>query len=330
MSLVNQDKSGQHSQYGSIDGLKSTGCAKVAHHDDINMDYSVKVNSTCTAEPEARAKREWKRVTRALGHVALYFVLGGVIGAIEGWSWIWSLFFSVVTITTVGYGDIAPKTPAGRLLVSLYIIYGVVLMGWALSAFTDYIAHRLEKLQDKEGWRKSAQLKNPKRKIVIAFAYVVILIFTGVGFLVLDERMSFIDAFYFSVVTLATVGYGDIVIQSTHGQVFFFFYIIFGCIGVGKAVAASIDSFIETRRRKLREFNLRKRMDERDVALADSDLSGNLSQSEFVLYKLCKMELVNPGDLKPIIEQFRQLDTDASGTITKEEAIQLSCTPLSD
>lgn len=39
-----------------------------------------------------------------------------------------SIYWAIVTITTVGYGDIAPKTPAGRLFASLIMLlgYGII------------------------------------------------------------------------------------------------------------------------------------------------------------------------------------------------------------
>lgn len=42
------------------------------------------------------------------------------------------------------------------------------------------------------------------------------------------ERLSWVDAYYFSVITLATVGYGDIVPQTTFGKIFTTFYIFAG------------------------------------------------------------------------------------------------------
>jgi voltage-gated potassium channel len=44
------------------------------------------------------------------------------------------------------------------------------------------------------------------------------------------EKISWVDAYYFSVVTLSTVGYGDIVPTTTFTKIFTTFYIF---VGVG-------------------------------------------------------------------------------------------------
>ncbi len=44
---------------------------------------------------------------------------------LEKWDWIDCLYFSVVTLTTVGYGDISPKTTGGKLFTIFYIILGL-------------------------------------------------------------------------------------------------------------------------------------------------------------------------------------------------------------
>ena len=44
---------------------------------------------------------------------------------IEGLGLIDALYFSIVTISTVGYGDYVPKTELGKLISSLYILVGV-------------------------------------------------------------------------------------------------------------------------------------------------------------------------------------------------------------
>nr|WP_255768858.1 potassium channel family protein [Maritalea mediterranea] len=44
---------------------------------------------------------------------------------IEGWGFIDSLYFSVMTISTVGYGDFTPKTDIGKFLTIVYVISGM-------------------------------------------------------------------------------------------------------------------------------------------------------------------------------------------------------------
>jgi hypothetical protein len=63
----------------------------------------------------------------ALLQIALLLLAGCVIGHIEGWSFEQSLYFSAVTVTSVGYGDFAPETQGGRLLCVFYMPIGVYL-----------------------------------------------------------------------------------------------------------------------------------------------------------------------------------------------------------
>lgn len=50
----------------------------------------------------------------------------------EGWRWLDSLYFSVITLTTIGYGDFSPQTDAGKVFTLFYIIIG---LGMILSFF---------------------------------------------------------------------------------------------------------------------------------------------------------------------------------------------------
>ncbi|MCP4423630.1 MAG: two pore domain potassium channel family protein [Chloroflexi bacterium] len=43
----------------------------------------------------------------------------------EGWSWLDALYFSVITLTTVGYGDLSPQTAAGKIFTIVYILIGL-------------------------------------------------------------------------------------------------------------------------------------------------------------------------------------------------------------
>lgn len=53
-------------------------------------------------------------------------------------SFVQSIYFSVITITTLGYGDITPVTETARLLTAIEALSGIVLLGLFLNA----VAHR--------------------------------------------------------------------------------------------------------------------------------------------------------------------------------------------
>lgn len=44
-----------------------------------------------------------------------------------------SLYFVVITFTTVGYGDISPVTTAERVMTCLGMMVGVVMLGYIVS-----------------------------------------------------------------------------------------------------------------------------------------------------------------------------------------------------
>lgn len=56
---------------------------------------------------------------------------------VEGWSWIDAFYFSVTTMSTVGYGDLAPRTDFGKLFTALYIVVAVGLFVALVSFLAD-------------------------------------------------------------------------------------------------------------------------------------------------------------------------------------------------
>ncbi len=77
----------------------------------------------------------------------LYQYIPGIV--IENdWSMLKSFYFSVVTITTLGYGEITPKSNVGMILTSSEAFMGIVIIGWFLNSLWQSVAGRIEKKQE--------------------------------------------------------------------------------------------------------------------------------------------------------------------------------------
>jgi hypothetical protein len=59
-------------------------------------------------------------------------------------NWIGPFYYSVVTITTLGYGDIVPATPVARMIAICEVGIGYIMLGGLLSIFTNKMARRGE------------------------------------------------------------------------------------------------------------------------------------------------------------------------------------------
>jgi hypothetical protein len=71
----------------------------------------------------------------------LFFLVIGILAVgttayslLEDWSVLDSLYFSVVTLATIGYGDLHPTTDVSKLFTIIYVFVGVGTLGVFISA----------------------------------------------------------------------------------------------------------------------------------------------------------------------------------------------------
>ncbi|MTE26786.1 potassium channel family protein [Winogradskyella ouciana] len=72
----------------------------------------------------------------------LFFVLCiGVFGYrfVSEYSWIDAVYMTVITITTVGYGEVNPLDTEAKIFTIFLILSSVVIVGYAISIITEYI-----------------------------------------------------------------------------------------------------------------------------------------------------------------------------------------------
>ncbi|HEY2963801.1 MAG TPA: NAD-binding protein [Pyrinomonadaceae bacterium] len=72
--------------------------------------------------------------------VGLAVVSGTVVfHLLEGWSIVDSFYATAQTVTTVGFGDVAPRTFYGRIFASVFMLLGVGIVLYALTSTVQFI-----------------------------------------------------------------------------------------------------------------------------------------------------------------------------------------------
>ena len=82
---------------------------------------------------EGEHKEHYSKILKIVV-MLLILLLGGALfySYAEKWSYLDALYFSVSTVTTVGYGDLVPQTTLGKSFTILYMLIGVAVALYGL------------------------------------------------------------------------------------------------------------------------------------------------------------------------------------------------------
>eukprot|EP01038_Epipyxis_sp_PR26KG_P009260 gene9260-12475_t len=253
--------------------------------------------------------------------VFLYFLTGILFyQSNEGWNIVTSLFFTVVTISTVGYGYHYPTNDRSRIFTIFYMgigVYGIfaslkqTIADRFLNPKTDNIRHKIKSTDQR------------KKMLLCIVAIITCLVFGALVFMA-QEGWSFITAFYFALETTSTVGYGDLNIKHDSTYVFLLFYITISIILVGYCIAC-FSALLEEQRsnRKFDEIQ-RKRLDM--ISLVNlNEGKGGVNKHQFALAVLEHIGTINNEiDIKPWFEKFEELDRNKCGVLDREDLERFS------
>jgi len=73
--------------------------------------------------------------------ILILIIVGSTISyrLIEGWSWLDSFYQTIITVSTVGFGEVHPLTDNGKLYTAFLIITSFGTFAYAISSITSYI-----------------------------------------------------------------------------------------------------------------------------------------------------------------------------------------------
>jgi voltage-gated potassium channel len=93
-------------------------------------------------------------VAIAVGTVAFEFI--------EGWSLADALYVAAQTVTTVGYGDVTPRTLSGRIFATFFMLVSVGVVLYALTATVQSIVQSelVATFGQRRQWRRMSKLRN--------------------------------------------------------------------------------------------------------------------------------------------------------------------------
>ncbi|KAJ6901434.1 two-pore potassium channel 1-like [Populus alba x Populus x berolinensis] len=236
-----------------------------------------------------------------------------------------SVYFCIVTMTTVGYGDLVPNSALVKLLACVFVFMGMALVGLILSKAADYLVDKQEILMIKalhmhEKPGPAASLKETetskvKYKCYLALAILSVLMLVGTVFLYMVEDLDIIDAFYCVCCTITTLGYGDKSFSTGGGRLFALFWML-------------TELFTESRQRTLVHWVLTRKTTNLDLEAADIDDDGVVGAAEFILYKLKEMGKISQEDIALVMEEFEDLDVDQSGTLSDSDITSAQSTQM--
>jgi hypothetical protein len=139
----------------------------------------------------------------------LLFAGALLIGQIEEWTLLESVYFAVVSSCTVGYGDFHPSTTIGMTLTMIWLPCSIL----SISVYMSVVARLFLRLSSPINEEVDSFIRQRNTRIVSACGGIIVValpllitLLTGALLVGHAERWSFVESVYFALVSSFTIG----------------------------------------------------------------------------------------------------------------------------
>lgn len=248
-----------------------------------------------------------------------------------------AFYFCIVTMCTIGYGDIAPTTPATKVFACVFVLVGFGFIDILLSGVVNYVLDLQENMiltgiqmeKAREGFSARNYIVDVEKgrmriRLKVGLALGVVVLCIGIGTLVLYfvEDLDWVDSVYLSVMSVTTVGYGDRAFKTLPGRLFAALWLLLSTLAVARAFLYLAEARIDKRHRRIAKWVLHRDITVEDLLAADINNNGFISKSEYIIFKLKEMGKIGEKDILQICHQFSKLDPNNSGKITLPDLLE--------
>merc|ERR1711991_995147 len=133
------------------------------------------------------------------------------------------------------------------------------------------------------------------------------------------ENWTPFDAWFFSVISLSTVGFGDLHPTTSSSRLFSVFYLLLGTLAFAAAMGQFVEVVAQRQMARKRAELLALEVTPQVIARLDEDGDGKVDRAEYISFMLLQLGHCTQEDLDQINARFHALDRDVTGLLDQND-----------
>ena len=194
----------------------------------------------------------------------------------------------------VGYGDLVPTSKASKLFTAFYAFYASIVAAVALGELvTNHV---------KQAVRMLNRYFQGLRASTLSILLFVVIASVGVLWFMVVEDFDLVDAVYFSIVSLSSVGFGDVTVQSSASKIFLVPFLLIAIVWIGVLMSGFDEDETE---RRLDIVKVKRAVSSLVSRAEKKSKSGQLDEAEFLASIMIELNMVRESEISELRSMYR-------------------------